>query len=271
MTQQNGWYGTPFQIRAQKTLEEEHDWIASQTGLLSQGRTLLFFDAANYPLEWVKTVVNKFCRVLVSGRKSDLGKLVSQMREDDFEVDDGIHIYFGEAPRVTEKISLVCDEKRFPEGWNLKKIDSSTNSEVIKEIQNLYSVSGLSPLPGSFIKGETERCTTFVLFDEVKSVMGCATVQDLSEVDNLYSDRWNESVMIVGLCLHKNARGMGLSSLLNAECLLYGINHYGARYVYELIESGNVASFRMSERCGLVLDKEEGFAFIADVSDFFGT
>lgn len=269
MIEQNEWYGTSFQVKAQKKLEKEHKWISHQAGLLSQGRTLLFFDAVNYPLVRVELMVSKFYRVLVSGKKKLLGKLTKQLQEDNFSVNEGIHIYFGEASHIKEKTTILREERNFPQGWHLETIDISTASSIIRKIQQLYSASGISPLPGSFIKGEFNRCKTFVLFDEAKNIMGCSTVQDLSGVKNPYSNRWNESIMIVGLCLDKNARGMGLSSLLNAECLLYGINHYNAHYVYELIESGNTPSFRMSERCGLTLDETEGFAFVADVKNIF--
>jgi hypothetical protein len=251
------WCGDAAEVRAQQQLARESAWLSTQPRLLSQGRTLLVFDGHRFGHQSLGSLVKKFRRMLIHARRPQLPEISDAMRGIGAGVDDRLQLVRGEKPRVLDKLSRLDYGRRLPPGWTLEGLDASSPAALVSTLQQLYLSSGITPLPGGFIRGVGVQAHTLVLYDERKDVVGCATVQSLSGCDSAF----DAAAMVLGVCLRSDARGRGLSLPLNGAALTYGIEKFDACRVYELIEEGNRPSLRMNEACGLEPDNTDGFVF----------
>jgi hypothetical protein len=251
------WCGDPEEVRAQQSLASARPWLAAQKRLLSQGRTLLVFDGHGFDPPLLTSLVEKFGRVLVHAKASGLPRVSEALRADGAEVNELLHLVCGERARVLERVEAIVGSRGLPPGWTFGGVDTAAPSKLVKSIQSLHRETGVTPLPGGFVRGEGVEAHTVVLYDARGATAGCATVQNLSGRDSSFDG----AAMVLGVCLRADARGRGLSPLLNGLALSHGLREFDAARVYELIEEGNLPSLRMNEACGLETIHTDGFVF----------
>src|SRR2546423_9478861 len=85
--------GTPDEMLTQRRLIEAEDWLQTQQGLLSQGRTLLVFGAQRFSLVSLETIVKRFRRVLIHSGREKLNEITAHLRAAGAEVNEALSLH----------------------------------------------------------------------------------------------------------------------------------------------------------------------------------
>lgn len=167
-------------------------------------------------------------------------------------------LFEGDIVDLLPRIRSVQQNSSWPPGWSLTWVDRETKREDITKIQDLQKLSGLSPLPGPFIRGLQTPVSTAVLSNGAGEILGSAVIQDLSPT----AARYHCAAMLLCNCLRSDVRGRGFAHLLTAARLTCAVDRYGTRKFYAEVATGNVPSLRVMRRWGLSPHPSEGFILV---------
>jgi hypothetical protein len=251
--------GTPDEVLTQRRLIEAEDWLQTQQGLLSQGRTLLVFGAQRFSLASLEMFVKRFRRVLIHSGREKLNEITAHLRSVGAEVNEALSLHTAGKADVLARLEELKNARQLPNGWWYESIDANTPPELVRAIQNLYVSTLLTPLPGRFMRGIGSRVQTIVLYNEKDELVGSTTVQSLEGV----GDSLDGFAMLLSTCLSATVRGLKLSPLLLSTTIAHGLEEFGADRICDIVETDKLPAMMLSKSCALKPHKSEGFIFAA--------
>jgi len=244
-----GYLGTEQQVRLQRVVDEQHDWLMRQAGACDAGRMLGCDDVEHLGWEQLLTLLRRdgalAFRLLPAATQDALR---SRLAAAGYGLDTW-DAYVAPATAARAVLAPLL-AKGLPDDLHLATLGEDPEGQPVRSLQAFMLDNGIVPFSGSQLLGRRSPAATLALADAAGRWVAAAHCY---RPHNRHSPRhhWAWGGLV---CVSPAARGRGLGSLVNALMVQAAIERLGADCIYELVSSSNLASRRMVECCGLRLD-----------------
>jgi GNAT superfamily N-acetyltransferase len=276
-TSDAGCFGDPAAIRVQRVLFAARGWIGEQERMVSHGHALLLLHAQRFSEDKLEAWVRCFERILAHAPRSEMPSLVETLRAVGARAGDDLALYAAAASDVRAAAAGLERARPLPRGWMLAEIPEGASPEAVRAVQEIQAASGVTPLPGWYLRGADGRAVTLVLRDGAGAVVGAATAcvalgpgeaaPGGGQLDLLNGsgagkgeggDLPSFTGMPVSLCIRPDARGQGHAPVLGGAALRAACERFGLRRFYAVIGARDEAAIRVATRCGFTPHPTEG-------------
>lgn len=244
-----GYLGTEQQVRLQRVVDEQHNWLMEQPGACDAGRMLGCDDVER--LGWQQLLALLQRDGAVSFRllpAATLEALRSRLAGGGYGLDTW-DVFVAPAAGARRAIAPLLSDG-LPDDLRLADLGEDPEGQPVRSLQAFLLEHGIVPFSGSQLLGRRSPAVTLALADAAGRWVAAAHSY-LPHNRHSQRHRWAWGGLV---CVAPSARGRGLGGLVNALMVEAAIERLGADWIYELVSSGNVASRRMVEASGLRLD-----------------
>lgn len=247
----SGFFGTERQIALQKQTHAMRDWIAETPGIYNAGRFMGADDPDRVPWNLLTTILHRdgilgLRMISQSQARRCFPKLEGMgCRIDSWDVFIGTAQDAGRRAREMAAEGVTAGIAEQP-----PLVGAET--EDTRLVQRFLADNGLAPFPGTLLAGRPPRSATVVLGDDTG---GIAATGHAYFPHNRHSP-FRDFAWIGLIAVAEDQRGRGLGRFMNALLVKAAFEKLGARSVYELVATENLASRRVVEACGLRLAPE---------------
>lgn len=249
-------FGDRRAIATQKLLLSMQDEFASNPALANGGRILNIIDIAAVGWTQIARYVadHGFVALTMVPKDPTLAQITAQFGSG---VDTPCwEAFTGDANTVTSACNDLLSNGTLPDGWHAQSLTHLTD-EVLQQVQDLNTATGVAPTPGYYLRGEMFPSMTTCLWDGAGQLAGCANA----------TMRYHPSSRLAGylfagaVSINPDHRRMGLGTLVNAMLLRDSQAKFGWTWAIEQARLDNAASCGMIVKCGLSV--EPGIVTIA--------
>jgi len=241
-----GYCGSDLQARLQQVADENHAWTASTPGACDAGRMLGCDDVERLGWDRLLDLLRRDSAIAfrlvpaatIPGLRERLA--VDGYRLDTWDV-------FA-APAATGRAAVgPLLAGGLPGDLREGNLERDPEGPAVRSLQAFMLANGIVPFSGSQLLGQRSPAATVALADAAGRWVAAAHCY-LPHNGSSPHRHWAWGGLV---CVAPAQRGRGLGSLVNALAVQAAIERLGATHVYELVSSGNLASRRMVEACGL--------------------
>jgi len=244
-----GYCGSDLQARLQQAADENHAWTASTPGACDAGRMLGCDDVERLGWDRLLGLLRRDGAVAfrlipaaaVAGLRERLA--LDGYRLDTWEV-------FAAPAAAGQAAVGPLLARGLPGDLEQASLGQDPEGPAVRSLQAFMLENGIVPFSGSQLIGARSPAATVALADAAGRWVAAAHCYLPHNADSPRRG-WAWGGLV---CVAPAQRGRGLGNLVNALALQAAVERLGATQVYELVSSGNLASRRMVESCGLRLD-----------------
>ncbi|MEZ4302442.1 MAG: hypothetical protein R3B70_46370 [Polyangiaceae bacterium] len=230
--------------------------LRSQPHTFEQGRTfgLLRVSAADLAERIASS--RSPSRLLVHADRRSSGEIASRLTELGYRVSTPLALMIGTARSVLQACRRKGAPKDLHDRVGLVRIGPRSPPELVRGIQLLQDASGITPLPGWYMRGVELPVVTLAIVDSRGAPIGAGSIQTIGS-----GGEGELTAMGLAICVSAPHRGIGLGTWLNRQLLITAVVELGAGFLQEIIDDPASGSRRMNQRCGLVEDVRSHYLF----------
>jgi hypothetical protein len=155
--------------------------------------------------------------------KSSVVALFAELHSLGLSTDRHEHFRGGDEAYAVAKQTVR--EVAIPSGLSLVRIGSQSGSNLLKELADLWEECGVMPVPGSVMRGLSQRGVVFVAIDRQGKPVSAASSFAMHHPDSIHAN----DVFWGMLATSPEWRGMKLGLLLGAHAIIHMWENEGAR------------------------------------------
>ena len=249
-------FGDERLLRAQLQLHVDRSHLRALPGTFEQGRTFGLVNVS--PSEIAERIASaRFPeRLLVHAEERCSDEITDRLAGLGYRVSAPLALMTGAAPVVASRCQQILEGGRLEGGLCYVGITQQSPPSLVRGVQELQSICGITPLPGWYLRGVELPVLTVAIVDSRGAPIGVGSVQDIGSAG---SDA--RSAVGLAICVAEQHRGRGLGTLLNSRLLADGLMRFGSGRVQEIVDDPASGSMRMNERCGLRRDPASHYLF----------
>ncbi len=240
-----GYFGTDAQQHLQRAAEDVAS-IETTPGACQSGRAVGCDDPEAFGWERIDSFLARdgvFSFRLLSLAQADEVRKKLQRRGYRFDTWD---VFAGDRESVLEKSSAIDADGVLGELVDVSLRGEQPEGEAVRAVQDLMLRSGIVPFSGTLL---TSAVTIGLRDGHGKLVATAHSYLPHTPASRHEAWAWGGLVAV-----DESQRGRGLGTYINAKVLVAAFRELRAHRVYELVSSGNIASRKMVEACGLAFD-----------------
>lgn len=249
-------FGDGRLIATQLALHTDRMWLRRLPDTFEQGRTFGFLNVDPSTLATRIVSARLPRRILVHTQADRSNEISRLLQEFGYTPLAPLTLMTGATPDVLPCCLRNIDAIGLQKGMSLVHIDGRSSRGLVRELQALQSTSGVTPLPGWFMRGVELSVLTLAILDSHGTPIGTGSIESIGGIG-----RHASAAMGLAICVSSSHRGRGFGTLLNSRLLATGLPKFNAEFIQEIVDDVAGSSQRMNERCGLRADKNSHYLF----------
>jgi hypothetical protein len=136
------------------------------------------------------------------------------------------YVFWGGGEEALAKAHDVCSAStELASGFRVNIVRPDTSDERVREIQEALTNANINPVPGYFLRGDSERARCIYLTDPYGELVGTITAIPLWR-----GSEHGRTALITGRVILPRWRGARLSRVLTSSSILDVNRHFGCTY-----------------------------------------
>jgi Acetyltransferase (GNAT) family len=241
-----GYFGSEFQQRQQRRTEELLPRAQSERGFCNGGRNISIDDPLH--LGW-PTLIAELEEHGVLAMRMLTPELVEETARRIGEAGYRVDFYDTFTTKSAEVAAAIL-AAGVPAALRHVSAPTRGDDPLIERVQAFMHANGIVPFTGSILAGELGPSRLFIL----AAAAGDIVATSYAYMPHNASSRFHDHAWVGLIAVSPDQRGKQVGRYVNACTVTAALGDLGAKTVYELVSSTNVASRRMVESCGLSLN-----------------
>lgn len=244
-----GYFGTEAQMRLQRRADELYHRARTTPGWCNTGRNVGIDDPDRIGWGALSEMVEREgavgFRMLPAARLAEMTERFAARgcRVDTWDV-------FTARGEEALPPSRAILGKGLPDDLAMLDLPRDAGHEAVRSVQTFMAANGVMPFSGSMLVGEYGPAVTVAFIEGQGNMVAAAHCYFAHNEHSPYHRAAWAGLVVVA----PSQRGRGLGTHVNACIVTAAFDRLGAESVHEFVGSGNQASRRMVEACGLRLD-----------------